>query len=161
MRSAVLFASLLVVAMEASAFIDPPVFAPQPIRANEPGSVSYRRGVCDGFPSVGFPIEIVQLPPNRIQLFMTGLHFTEPILCSITVATPSFTLPPLEAGEYQMELYVRNRANPAIPIHNGPVATFTVVGTATLVPVPSLNLTGLVALILGLLGLSAYGVRRD
>jgi hypothetical protein len=100
MLTAVLLVSVLLVATDASAFIDPPVFASQPIRANEPGTISYRHGACDFFLSVPFLTEIVQLPPNRIQLFVTGLYFTKPMFRSASVANPSCNLPPLQAGDY-------------------------------------------------------------
>jgi hypothetical protein len=147
---------------DALAFIDQPVFSPQPIRANESATVSYRKGGCDFFPSVTFPIEFFRVEPNRIQLYVTGIHQTDPILCLAGISTHSFNLPLLEAGEYQLELYIRNRANPAIPIHNGPVAAFSVVAAAGApVPVPGLNIFGIVALIFGFAVVSVYAVRRS
>lgn len=146
--------------INASAFIDPPVFSPQPILANQPITVSIRRGDCDLFPFVGHPVDVVQVPPNRIQLYVSGSHQTNPILCSPTiVGTVQFTLPPLSAGEYQFELYVRVPSNPVFPIHNGPVASFTVVESVGLTPVPGLNLWGMAGLLIGMVGAAVFGMR--
>lgn len=150
---------LLLWSINASAFIDPPVFS-QPIIANVAGSVTIRRGVCDAFPSVSAPIEFFLVPPNRLQLYVTGLHQTNPLLCLAAINNGSFDLPPLAAGEYQFELYIRNLANPAIPIHNGPVASFTVVQSINLTPVPGLNIWGMAALLLGISGTAVFGGRK-
>jgi hypothetical protein len=144
----------------AMGFIDQPVFVPNVIRGDELFRVFYRNGVCDFFPSAGFPIDVVRVPPNRIQLFVTGIHQTDFILCVAPVINPSIDIPALPAGDYQLELYIRNRANPLIPIHNGPVTQFTVVGNPNVATIPTLNVGGLLTLTLGFLGL-AWLTRRS
>jgi hypothetical protein len=154
---AALLASLS--ATSAFAFIDPPVFVPSIVQSDESFRVFYRNGVCDTFPGVEFPIDILRIPPNRIQIFSTGIHVTEPILCNLTITNPSFSIPALPAGDYQLELYIRNRASLTRPIHNGPVTQFTVVGNPNVVTIPTLNVGGLLMLALGFLGL-AWLTRR-
>jgi hypothetical protein len=151
--------SFFFVTCNSNAFIDPPVFVPSVVRSEESFLVFYRNGVCDSFPFVGFPIDIIQVPPNRVQIFSSGVHLTEPILCNQPTINPSFTIPALPAGEYQLELYVRNRFNPLQPTHNGPVTQFTVVGNPNVVMIPTLNVGGLLTLALGFLGL-AWLTRR-
>ena len=146
--------------ISASAFIDPPVFSPQPIIANVAGSVTIRRGECDGFPDISRPIEFLLVEPNRLQLYVWGVHSTNPLFCLSPINNGSFVLPPLAAGEYQFELYVRLLGSPIIPIHNGPVASFTVVTQSlNFTPVPALNLWGMMALLISLLGAAVFGVR--
>jgi hypothetical protein len=145
----------------AHAFIDPPIFSPQPIPANQVFNAAIRHGVCDGFPFISVPTETLFVPPNRLQLFVTGVHFTDPILCNVQITTPIFELPPLPQGSYQFELYVRNRANPAIPIFNGPVVPFTVVAAEPLIQVSTLNRFGLLTLILLLLSGTMFGRWRE
>jgi hypothetical protein len=135
----------------AHAFIDTPVFSPLPIPANQPFFVTIRAGICDGFPVVDTPIDVFVVAPNRVQLFVTGIHQVDPILCNIGTGSARFNLPALAAGTYQFEFYVRNIANPAIPIHNGPVVPFTVVGADLPIQVSALNRFGLVTLVLMLL----------
>ena len=150
---------VLLWSISASAFIDPPVFS-QPIVANVAGTVTIRRGECDGFPDISRPIEYFLVPPNRLQLYVWGVHETNPLFCLSPVDNRSFVLPPLAAGEYQFELYVRRLGNPIIPIHNGPVANFTVVAQSlNLTPVPGLNLWGITALLIGMVGAAVFGVR--
>jgi hypothetical protein len=76
----------------------------------------------------------------------------------VPIVTPTFTLPPLRPGNYQFELYIRNRASSLRPIYPGPVAQFTVVGEP--ISVPGLNGVGTVALILSLMVAGFCGRRR-
>jgi hypothetical protein len=152
MFRAALLASLS--ATSAFAFIDPPVFVPSIVQSDESFRVFYRNGVCDAFPFIEFPIDIVRVPPNRIQIFSSGVHLTDPISCNQPIGNPNFSLPALPAGDYQLELYIRNRASLTRPIHNGPVTQFTVVGNPNVVTIPTLNVGGLLTLALGFLGLA-------
>lgn len=158
MKKLIVFLALLW-SIKASAFIDPPVFS-QPIVANVAGTVTIRRGECDGFPDVSRPSEFILVPPNRLQLYVWGVHETNPLFCLSPINNGSFVLPPLAAGEYQFELYVRRLGSPIIPIHNGPVANFTVVTQSlNLTPVPGLNIWGMAALLLGMTGAAVFGMR--
>jgi hypothetical protein len=159
MRISVLLLALLLTNI-AHAFIDTPVFSPLPIPANQPFFVTIRAGVCDGFPVVDTPIDVFVVAPNRVQLFVTGIHQVDPILCNIGTGSARFNLPALAAGTYQFEFYVRNIANPAIPIHNGPVVPLTVVAAEPLIQVSTLNRFGLLTLILLLLSGTMFGPWR-
>jgi hypothetical protein len=152
-----ILAATLFIANIAHAFIDLPVFSPTPIRANQSFTTTIRVGECDLFPAADTPIDVMLASPNRLQLFVTGIHQTNPLLCFPVISSPVFTLPPLPAGNYQFELYVRNLANPAIPIHNGPVVAFTVVAANPPIQVSTLNSFGLVALVLMLLSGTMFG----
>jgi hypothetical protein len=143
----------------AKAFIDPPVFSPALVLENQPFSVSYRNGVCDGFPFSGFPTDIFRVAPNRLQIFVTGVHITDPIFCIQGIGNPSFALPALPAGDYQLELYIRNRANPFRPIHDGPVAPFRVAGAPTVTQIPTLNMGGWLLMLLGILATTGLSTR--
>ncbi len=159
LRSVLAFVSYIAAIPHAQAFIDPPVFSPALVLENQPFSVSYRNGVCDFFPSLGFPIDIVQVPPNRLQIFVTGIHHSDPILCIGNIGNPSFALPALPAGDYQLELYIRNRANPFRPIHDGPVAQFRVAGAPTVTQIPTLNMGGWLLMLLGILAATGLSTR--
>ena len=137
-----------------SASIGTPIFAPQPIVAQVPFTVALDFAECDIFPAVGHPVDVRFVAPNRIQLYVTGLHQTEPVLCVAPAGTARFDLPALAAGQYQFEFYLRNLALPGTPIYNGPVASFTVVDqSSNLNLVPALNIGGEIVLILGVIGL--------
>ena len=142
-------------------FIDPPVFIPSQIQANQPFQVQLRWGICDIFPSAKFPIDVVQLPGRRLQLYVTGLHVVDPIECIFPTGTAVFDLPPLPAGDYQFEFYVRNRRNPFIPIHNGPVAPFTVMGGPVVSAIPTVSISGMLAMMLGLFATVWFARRTD
>jgi hypothetical protein len=162
-NSAIKMCLLLIIfpVSSAHAFIDTPVFAPLPIRANQSFTTTIRVGECDLFPAADTPINVMLVSPNRLQLFVTGIHQTNPLLCFPVISSPVFTLPPLPAGNYKFELYVRNLANPAIPIHNGPIVPFTVVAAEPLIQVSTLNRFGLVTLILLLLSGAMLGRWRE
>ena len=140
-------------------FIDPPVFIPSQIKANQPFRVQLRAGRCDFFPSAGFPIDVVQSPGNRLQLFVSGFHVVDPIECTAPIFTTAFDLPALPAGDYHFEFYVRNRRFFFMPIHNGPVAPFTVVGRPAVSAIPTLSISGMSAMMVGLLA-TVWFVRR-
>ncbi len=152
--------SYIAITPHAKAFIDPPVFSPALVLENQPFSVSYRNGVCDLFPLSGFPIDVFQVPSNRIQIFVTGIHQTDPIVCNSGIVNAGFALPVLPAGDYQLELYIRNLANPLRPIHNGPVAQFRVAGAPTVTQIPTLNMGGWLLMLLGILAAAGISTRR-
>jgi hypothetical protein len=148
----------LLASTHAAAFIDQPVFLTSPIEAYRPIEISIRHGVCDAFPELGAPIDVFQVSPNKVQLFVSGLHIMDPFFCLGQIVTPTFTLPPLRPGNYQFELYIRNRASSLRPIYPGPVAQFTVVGEP--ISVPGLNGFGTLALMLSLMVAGFCGRRR-
>ncbi len=145
----------------ATAFIDPPTFQPAMPLENQPFEVFYQTGVCDLFPFSGFPIDVIRAAPNRVQIFVTGAHVDDPILCNAPLLNARIAMPALPAGEYQLELYIRNRANPFIPIHNGPVAPLRVFRAASMETIPTLTIAGWFAMLSGVFVAAWLALRRS
>jgi hypothetical protein len=162
MRLAAAFAfSGLLASTDALAFIDQPVFTPNPVIAGQEFFVSMRHGHCDFFPSIEFPIDIEMVPPNRVQLFVSGYHLTNPILCNAPISSPLISMRPLAAGVYNFELYIRNRGSQFMPIYAGPTAILNVVARPDLaVAVPSMGYLAMFALMLSLMVAGVCGRQK-
>jgi len=157
-RAIVLVLALVLLSANSSAFafVDQITVTPATPNANDPITISFRSGVCDGAitPTVW---ELAGTGQAR-DLIVNGLSDLEPLFCTLGTGTTSITIGALPPGDYVIVINFRDIFDGLGGIPN-PVgsAQFTV-GQAQ--PIPTLNLLGLGMIAVPLLGVVAFGRRR-
>ncbi len=87
-------------------FVDPPTFNPSAPNSSQPIVVSVRNGVCDYFGvGVGAPPMRVEYSPGIVDVIAPGVITFEPF-CIADVATDTFAIGALAAGNYQVRIWI-------------------------------------------------------
>ncbi len=143
---------------QAKAYYLPLLFDPEQPVAGEVGQVIVRAGGCDGIGAGQMDSRILTVEGNVIRIEYIGSTDTVifPGSCVRPLATSRFNLIPLDAGDYEVDLYRR------IPVGDMRVdlmvsGTLTVVAAPALPPAHPIPALGpwLLALLAGVLGVFA------
>ena len=139
-----------------SAFFDPPYITPGSPAVGDVVSVNIRGGECDSITGVpGYPI--ITRDGNAIRILFLGVHYDDPLLCTIPVGTASYPVGSFEAGSYTLQVDLHEPGEPASTLGTVP---FTVMGVAEPpISAPTLTSLGVLVLLLGFIGLVARKFR--
>lgn len=153
---AMLFA---LVTQTAHAFFDPPWITPAAPRAGEVVSVNIRGGICDAILEwPGYP-QITQ-EGNAVRILEYGYHVDFEDLCIYGVGTLTEPIGAFPPGDYTLTVdFLYNDFAFGYTIITLGVVPFTVTGTVSATPVPASNSSGLVALLLIMVGLAVWRLR--
>ncbi len=149
----------LLVSGTAMAFVDQIAVSPAQPNSNQPITVSFRSGGCDG---VIWPVAWeLQGTGSTRDLVVEGLYALDPLFCTISVGTTSINIGSLPPGEYQIHIKIVDPDDGfgGIPSFSFGSANFTV-GEAPHMPIPTLQPFGLFALVIGLIGVAWSGLRK-
>lgn len=141
-----------------SAFFDPPYITPGSPAVGDVISVNIRGGECDSITGVpGYPI--FTRDGNAIRILFLGVHYDDPLLCTIPVGTATYPVGSFEAGSYTLQVDLHEPGEPASTLGTVP---FTVMGIAEPpISAPTLTSFGVLVLLLGVIGLVARKFRAS
>lgn len=145
------------------AFVDPPTFVPEVPVAGQPVQMFIRVGVCHTF-SATFPPRTprtVVIQGDRVEVVLDGASEQDPILCNFPIGISQWNLGTLPAGQYTLEVRIRNTSPPFTVFPVIAESTLTVVAAPSpprLVPVSST--TGMILLALLVTALAARALKR-
>ena len=147
-------------AQSASAFLDTPYLTPANPTAGELVSVSIYGGECDLVDmGINWPPPVTQ-QGNDVKILFTGIHEGDPEFCYYGIGTSTYPVGAFAPGSYTLDVERRymSFSGPWVQETLG-VLPFTVSGVPTQQPVemPTLNIVGLIAL---LLSIAAAALRR-
>ena len=146
--------ALALCAGPAWAFLDPPYLTPANPMAGELVSVNIYGGGCDAIVGIdGYP-QITQ-QGDLIRIVFFGVHYDDPEFCNLGIGTAILPIGTYPAGNYTLQVerrYLTVLATWAQETLG--VIPFTVSAAPQQRPVeaPTLNLAGLTALLLALIG---------
>jgi hypothetical protein len=148
------------VAQSAHAFLNAPYITPAAPTAGQTISVNIYGGVCDAIVGVpGYP-QVTQ-NGNAIRILLFSVHYSDSEFCNLGVGTAVDAVGAYPPGSYTLQVDRRysDFAGDYVVETLG-IVSFTVTGQAAPpVSAPTLNGTGLLILILALMGFAAWGVR--
>jgi hypothetical protein len=160
-RGAPLLALLIAFfAQTAHAFLNAPYITPAAPTAGQTISVNIYGGVCDAIVSVpGYP-QVTQ-NGNAIRILLFSVHYSDSEFCNLGIGTAVEAVGAYPPGSYTLQVDRRysNFAGDYVVETLG-IISFTITGQAAPpVSAPTLNGTGLLILVLALMGFAAWGVR--
>jgi hypothetical protein len=125
--------------------------------SNQPITISFRSGACDG-PTQPFRWQLQGSGATR-DLIVEGLFALDPPLCVLSTATTAYNVGVLPTGDYQVHVKL---VDPLDGLGGIPSPSFGSVNLtvrhAPVVPIPTLQPFGLLALIVSVLGLAAVAI---
>ncbi len=151
----------LVVATSAQASFGPLVFSPLTPNSNDSLVVSVETVGCDVFVGGGNPNSVqIQREGSVIKITSLGISYTDPVLCFFPRDTARFTVGPVPAGSYSVELYLRDFELPTLVdlVQTGNLNVTQ--GQIILKPVPSNSLSGLLFLLFLLFVTGIIGIGK-
>ncbi len=131
----------------ASAFVDPPTFSPAQPYAGQPIDMSVRGGICHAFvtPPPGYPYVEVQAHDDVVDVIITGVEATDPILCIFGIGTITVDIGELPQGNYIVQVRIRKTFPPFEVLPPASTANLVVHRHPTLVTVPAASRTALLS----------------
>jgi len=146
---------LAVFSQSASAFFDPPYVSPSLPTASDVVSVNIRAGICDTLVGIpGYPQ--ITRDDNSVRILLFAVRYEDSELCSLGVGTATYSIGTYSPGEYSVQVdifYYDGGGNPRTETLG--VVPFTIAGdTPSAIPANGVGRIGLLALILGMLGLA-------
>ena len=156
----VLISSVAFAARSAHAFFDPPWITPAAPRAGEVVSVNIRGGICDGIIEwPGYP-QLTQ-QGNVIHIVEYGVHVDFVDWCIYGTGTVTVPIGAFQSGSYTLTVdFAYDDALYGPTIITLGVLPFTVTGVTPAKPVPTTNLTSLLALLLLVVSLAVWAMRN-
>jgi hypothetical protein len=146
----------------ASAFLDPPYITPANPHAGEFVSVNFHGGECDVADNgLVWPPPVTQ-QGNEITIHLTGIHEVNPDWCIFGVGTATIPVGSYAPGSYTLNVERRYTVIGTWVQETLGIIPFTVSAAPQQQPIetPTLNLPGLTALLLMLIGAVLHNLRK-
>lgn len=140
-----------------SAFFDPPYITPGNPAIGDVVSVNIRGGECDSITGVpGYPI--ITRDGNAIRILFLGVHYDDPLLCTIPAGTATYPIGSFKTGNYTLQVDIHEPGGPATTLGTVPFAVTGLVEPP--ISTPTLTGLGVLVLLFGLIGLAAQKFRQ-